>query len=189
MIFAFSTSSRIASVAVFDDAGNVLWAGAQDAPQSASSASMALLNQARLEQGIKVENGTLFLADLGPGSFTGVRVGIVLAKTFAFLFGKPCGGLPAFDLVSVDRTVVLPLKRGEVFVRRPGEEPFPSTVAPPGDFVGYGLPDAEPVYPDAARFAGLIDRIDRMEAEDLVPKYLIEPSISIPKKRILGVNA
>jgi tRNA threonylcarbamoyl adenosine modification protein YeaZ len=189
VIFAFSTSSRLASVAVVGLGGDVLWEGELDAPQSASSACMSLLARAATEGPFKVEDGTLFVADLGPGSFTGVRVGIVLAKTFAFLFDKPCAGSDAFDLVSPNQTVVLPLKRGEYFIRRPGCSPVSTTILPDEILKGYGPPELEPDYPRARGFGALVGRLTQVSADELVPKYLIEPSISLPKKPMPGVRS
>jgi hypothetical protein len=149
---------------------------------------MRLLEQARQERGFRVEQASLFAADLGPGSFTGVRVGIVMAKTFGFLFEKPCAGANAFDLVSQSDTVVLPLKRGEYFVRRAGEAPYETKELPSEAFLGYGPPDREPVYPNASRFGALLDRLVQVSAEELLPAYLVEPSISVSKRPIPGVR-
>lgn len=187
MIFAFSTSSRLASVAVFRPSGETVWSGELDAPQSASSACFRLLESARREAGAAVAEGSLFVADIGPGSFTGVRVGIVLAKTFGFVYGKLCAGIDAFDLVDASGTVFLPLKRGEFFVRRPGSAPETASEPPPGA-VGYGFGIEQPTYPLAVRLGPLLERLVPVSPEELIPRYLIEPSISIPKKPFLGVS-
>lgn len=135
----------------------------------------------RSELGIELDAFTLFAADIGPGSFTGVRVGVMLAKTFAWAQGKPVTGADAFDLIAPDRTVVLPSKKGEFFVRLPGEPPYRDTEAP-ADSVGYG-PEREPnVPPHAAGFARLLGRLEPSDPLTFAPAYLIEPSISIPKK-------
>ncbi|MER3497098.1 MAG: hypothetical protein C4320_10320, partial [Armatimonadota bacterium] len=88
MIVAFSTSSALTSVAVFGDTGEVRYIGDRTSPGAASEACLMMLSEA----GIAPCKVTLWLADVGPGSFTGTRVGVVLAKTFAWTFGVPCGG-------------------------------------------------------------------------------------------------
>ena len=181
MIFAFSTSSRLASVAVFRPSGETLWSGELDAPQSAGSACFQLLETALSETGASVQEGTLFVADVGPGSFTGVRVGIVLAKTLGFLYGTPCAGIDAFDLIDSAKTVCLPLKRGEFFVRHPGEAAHTATEPPP-DAVGYGPGVELQTYPLAVRGGPLLARLIAVSAQELVPRYLVEPSISLPKR-------
>jgi hypothetical protein len=129
--------------------------------------------------GFQVSQTTLFLADLGPGSFTGVRVGVVLAKTLGYAFGVPVGGADAFDLIDTDNVVALPSRKGEFFVRIPGKEPFQTEIAPEGA-VGYGFEPRTP--PDAKRFDALLFDIEPRSAIEFMPKYLIEPSISIPKR-------
>jgi hypothetical protein len=138
---------------------------------------MRMLEQGLTELGAHVNDVALFLADLGPGSFTGVRVGVTLAKTLAYANGVKAGGATAFDLVDPSGAVALPSKRGEWFVRQPGEAPYRTQELPPGDIRGIA-----PDYPNASRFLALLDRIEPVDPEQLVPAYLIEPSISLPKK-------
>lgn len=184
MIFAFSTSSPIVSVAVFSAGGDELFFGEQDSNQAASNACLSLLGQS----GFDVMSGSLFLADLGPGSFTGTRVGVSLAKTFAWAGGGQCGGASAFDLISLDQTVVFPSKRGEWFVRAVGGEVTRSETLPGSSFVGFGPSIESPTYPSARRFVSLLNRLDRIAPETLVPLYLIDPSISTPKQPLNRVG-
>ncbi|HWA83587.1 MAG TPA: hypothetical protein VG820_09150 [Fimbriimonadaceae bacterium] len=182
MIAAFSTSSPMASVALFrpDMSG---WIGYEElAAQAASGACLHMLEQCLFEWGAELRDVTLFLADLGPGSFTGVRVGVTLAKTLSFVNGVQAGGTDAFDLIDPAGTAVLPSRRGEWFVRVPGEPPYRSSDLPSTAYRGYGGGIVESVYPRASRFALLRNLPAAGPPEALVPRYLIEPSISLPKK-------
>ena len=48
-----------------------------------------LLNRA----GVKLSDIDVFGACIGPGSFTGVRIGLTTIKTFCYATGKPCFGV------------------------------------------------------------------------------------------------
>lgn len=184
MIFAVSTSSPFVSVAVFSTEGEILFSGELESRQEASNTCLQLLEQS----GLDVLQGTLFLADLGPGSFTGTRVGVTLAKTLAWAANGECAGALAFDLISVDKTVVFPSRRGEWFVRPPGGEVTRNESLPECDYLGFGPSIDDPVYPHAKRFASLLVHLDRMAPEALVPVYLIDPSISLPKQPLSRVG-
>lgn len=174
MIVAFSTSSALASVALIREDGTVVWSDAGQAPRKASAVCVKLLQSAPEH----VPTG--YLADLGPGSFTGVRVGVVLAKTLAFVHGVKCGGADAFDLIDPGHPVALPSRKGEWFVRVPGEAPIRTQEEPRG-MAGFGFEGAE-TYPRADRFAPLLGGIEWQDPTAFVPRYLLEPSISLPKK-------
>ncbi len=181
MIVAFSTSSQQTSVALIAENGSVIGAGDRLAPMQASGACMSLLQGLLSEHGHNLGEATLFLADLGPGSFTGVKVAVTIAKTLAFAHETQAAGADSFDLISRDQVVVLPSKRGEYFIRVPGQEPIRSSELPGGPYLGYGPDIPEPRYPSASSFASLLSLVQPMVPELLVPNYLIEPSISQPK--------
>jgi tRNA threonylcarbamoyladenosine biosynthesis protein TsaB len=149
---------------------------------AASGAAMNMLEELLAQSERSLAEATGFAADLGPGSFTGVRVGVTLAKTLAYAHGTLAYGLDSFDLVSSGDVVVLPSKKGEFFVRQPGALPVRTTELPSGPFVGYGHERDENAYPSAAAFAPRIATLKGCPPEKLVPAYLIEPSISTPKK-------
>jgi hypothetical protein len=141
-----------------------------------------MLGAARSALDLDLSGVDAYAADVGPGSFTGVRVGVMLAKTFAYLYDKPVIGADSFDLIDPDGIAVVPSKRGEYFVRRPGTPPFRTADLGSDPFRGYGS-GLDPITPpDAARFARLIDGLTPQRALDFVPAYLIDPSISIPKR-------
>lgn len=171
----------MASVAVFRE-GQLVAEDSALAERNAGARCLEILDRLVPRESLIEADG--FLADLGPGSFTGVRVGVTLAKTLAFSFGVQAAGADAFDLVSKHKTVALPSKRDEFFVRQDGSEPIRTSSYPP-DAIGYGG-DLEPTYPSAANFGPLLGSIEWHAPELLVPAYLIEPSISVPKRPIPG---
>ena len=168
MTAGFSTSGPRASVALISE-GLVLYAADEEAQGRAGEACLRLFEQGLQSFDLRLEEINLFAADLGPGSFTGVRVGIVLAKTLAWAQNAQCAGADAFDLVSPSGVVCLPSRRGEWFVRTPGHPVVRTTDEP-----------ANVGVPLASGFAEL--SLTPMSPIELVPAYLIEPSISKPKR-------
>lgn len=66
---------------------------------------------------------TLFAAASGPGSFTGLRIGLATVKALAATLERPCVGIPTLHAVahaagpSSATIALLPAGRGEVFVQ------------------------------------------------------------------------
>jgi tRNA threonylcarbamoyladenosine biosynthesis protein TsaB len=182
VIVAFSTSSPLASVALIDASGDVIASGEEWAPRAASGACLSLLTLLLREAKRDLAEAGLFVSDLGPGSFTGVKVGVTLAKTLAFSFGKKASGLQSFDLIDPRGLVVIPSKRDEWFVRDTGSEITRGKSLPTLEFKGYGTGIENPAYPRAAMFAIQLERLKNVRPEELLPDYLIDPSISQPTK-------
>jgi tRNA threonylcarbamoyladenosine biosynthesis protein TsaB len=181
VIVAFSTSSPVASVALLEADGGCLGSRARDANMAASGACLSMLDELLVSLDASLQDARGFVADLGPGSFTGVKVGVTLAKTLAYLESVPVAGASAFDLIDPGSAVAIPCRKGEYLVRRPGEEPFLTKEIEPGT-KGYGADFEHEVHPAASCFAPLLPRLEWTQPELLVPRYMLEPSISIPKR-------
>lgn len=182
MIVAFSTSSPQASVALLSSDGILIGSGEEMAPRRASGACIDILSGLLSSTGRSLKDATLFVADVGPGSFTGVRVGVTLTKTLAYANGVLCSGVSSFDLISVTETVVVPSKKGEWFIRKVGEEPVKTNEEPQGGFIGYGAANAE-AYPHAKNVGPMLATVEPVSPMLLVPTYHSEPAISVPKRQ------
>lgn len=168
----------MASVALFD--GDRVWSDVREVPRAASGACLQMLEQLLAGAGAELADVDQFVADIGPGSFIGVRVAVMLAKTLAHVNDGSVRGVTSFDLISPSEVIAFPSRRGEWFVRVPGE-PATRTSDMPTHAVGYGLEGVVPTYPSAARAIALLDSAPLMRPEDLRPEPLMEPSISQPK--------
>ncbi|MCC7103180.1 MAG: tRNA (adenosine(37)-N6)-threonylcarbamoyltransferase complex dimerization subunit type 1 TsaB [Fimbriimonadaceae bacterium] len=173
MIIAFSTSSPLASVAVMSE-GTLLesWQG-----EGSRNASAKCLEQL-IRWDVNLNAVTGFIADVGPGSFTGVRVGVMLAKTLGWANECPVAGISSFDLISIREVVSLPGRRGEWLVREPGG---PVSVASEFRGLGYGTGTERRDYPNADAAVNLIPLMKWIPAIELLPEYHLAPSISTPK--------
>lgn len=75
------------------------------------------------EFGLQPRDADCVAVSLGPGSFTGLRVGIVFAKTFGWLNKCPVVAVPTFDAIAAQVTaadanhiaVIADAQRGELF--------------------------------------------------------------------------
>lgn len=182
-MIALSTSSPMVSVAL-GEPGIVLASERAWAPRAAAETIFALLDRALLAAGRGEARETDDLVvDVGPGSFTGTRVGVAVAKTLAWLWGRRVAAVTSFDLVATDRPVVVPCRRGEWFFRRPGEEPIRVPELPAETWTGYeSLGEENGEFPAAERAFTRGVSLDWMAPERLVPYYLAEPHITHPKR-------
>lgn len=181
MIVAVSTSSPWTSVALLDLDGSVVAQARREAPRNASATAIALLQELLASHGASLAEVEGFLADRGPGGFTGVKVGVTLAKMWAFANGVWAGGVLSFDLIAPQSTVAVPYKRGHFLVREPGLGLREESGVPEPHWVGYGMPDRPDRYPDWTAIASVWTTIERHDPIALVPFYGAEPSISTPK--------
>jgi tRNA threonylcarbamoyladenosine biosynthesis protein TsaB len=99
LILALDTTTRGGSCAVARD-GVVLQEGEGDAARSHAERLpvelMAVLEAAR----VSLADVDLFAAATGPGSFTGLRVGIATMQGLAFAAGKPLVGISTLDALA-----------------------------------------------------------------------------------------
>jgi tRNA threonylcarbamoyladenosine biosynthesis protein TsaB len=129
LILAFDTSGFSGSVAVLD--GPRVLAERVLAAQRRSAQTLApAIAELLAGQGIQPADIGLVAATVGPGSFTGLRVGVTSAKTFAYAVGAEvigvstlealACGVPVERLAGQPREVqaVLDAQRGELFVGR-----------------------------------------------------------------------
>jgi len=178
VIVVFSTSSSQAGFALVSPAGETLYRAVE---HRTTNASGFLLESLRLglaeDTQMKV---TGYVADIGPGSFIGARVGIVLAKMLGYLNDVPCAGVTSFDLVLPSQTVAIPNRKADFLVRIPGQPPQLVTEIP-SEAVGYRL-GREEHFPDPAIGIEIINQLGWFPAADFLPHYEVEPSISTPKQ-------
>lgn len=92
LILALDTTSRIASAALCRD-GDILAECEKDSQMNHSKTILPLVEQMLKDKQIKMSEIDVFAAAVGPGSFTGVRIGIAAIKGYAWALQKPCAGV------------------------------------------------------------------------------------------------
>jgi tRNA threonylcarbamoyladenosine biosynthesis protein TsaB len=186
LILAFDTATDVATSALADD-GEVLGERASRAVTLLEDVD-ALLRQA----GLQTRDIEALAVGIGPGSFTGVRIGLSTARGLALALGIPVAGVSTLDALEAGAPGALPVidaRRREVFV--------PGRVLAPADLdvgegrlcVGSGAvryrdaleakgadvpPDTDERHIPRARFHAALAR-DFGPAEQVEPLYLRVP--------------
>jgi tRNA threonylcarbamoyladenosine biosynthesis protein TsaB len=122
LILSIETATRAGSVAV-SHGMNVMALKAGSADVSHSSTLLRDIENVLEEAGRKLGEIEVFAVAIGPGSFTGLRIGLATTKSFGANLMKPCVGVPTLYAVAhaageSRRTLaLLPAGRGEVFAQ------------------------------------------------------------------------
>jgi tRNA threonylcarbamoyladenosine biosynthesis protein TsaB len=94
-----------------------------DPQVSQSNTLLTDINGCLDEAGLSLDDIDLFACASGPGSFTGLRIGIATLKALAATLNRPCVGIPTLHAVahsagpSIATVALLPAGRGEVFTQ------------------------------------------------------------------------
>ena len=91
-ILALETSSKAVSAAVTED-GKVLASGYQDTGLTHSRTLMPIVEHILKNTDLTVQDCDVIAVAVGPGSFTGIRIGVSAAKGLAFAAEKPAVGV------------------------------------------------------------------------------------------------
>jgi tRNA threonylcarbamoyl adenosine modification protein YeaZ len=152
------------------------------------------------DAGIEARQLDLVVAGMGPGPFTGLRVGIAAARAFALGIGRPLVPAVSHDAVAFDEwsagvrgavLVVTDARRREVYW---SSYDLGDTGAVRSDGPALCRPDELP-YPDFERIdatqisAGALGRVVRLQRERgdqpafTEPLYLRSPDVTMPGAR------
>ena len=139
-ILALDTAASWCSVAVYDSDGDVVLADVSDnIGKGHAEVLMTYIERALTEAKLALGDMDRVAVNVGPGSFTGVRIGVSAARGFALALGIPALGITAFEALAAETRIVHPEKpvlvlldahRGEIYAQ---------------SFDAKGLPAAKPL--------------------------------------------
>lgn len=101
MLLAFDTATPLVTVALHDG-DDVVVELLSDRPMKHGEQLAPLIAQALEQGGIVRQDLTAIAVGVGPGPFTGLRVGLVTARTLAFVLEIPVYGVCTLDVLAVE---------------------------------------------------------------------------------------
>lgn len=95
-ILSIDTASNICGVSILEDT-NLLYKLDTDTGRTHSENLMPMIRQAFVETNLSLKDIGLIVCDKGPGSFTGIRIGLATAKAFHDSLFIPCIGISSLE--------------------------------------------------------------------------------------------
>ena len=116
-VLAIDTSTSRTSVAIIEN-GTVLYSGYRDGATAHGPSLPALV-----QEGLAVSDVDQVVVGMGPGPFTGLRVGIAFAQSFALARDIPVRGVCSLDAIAAqinesDFIITVDARRKEVYWAR-----------------------------------------------------------------------
>jgi tRNA threonylcarbamoyladenosine biosynthesis protein TsaB len=207
VLLAFDTATPAVTVALYDGERVVAERTTVDAMRHGEVLAPAIA-AVLTDAGLVRQDLTALAVGVGPGPFTGLRVGLMTARTLGVVLGIPVYGVCTLDVLAAEAVdtgavtepfaVATDARRKEVYwatydaegARLTGPEVLkPATVATAGPVVGWGavlysgsFPGGRgPEHPSAAVLARVVAE-ERAELHDPEPMYLRRPDAAEPGK-------
>ena len=121
ILFCLDTSGPVAGVAIIQD-GAVRYEAMAVNNFTHSQSILPMTEEAFRHTGLEVGQTDYFAVTVGPGSFTGVRIGVSTVKGLAHAAGKPCIAVDALEAMAAGVTpfggVICPIqdaRAGQVY--------------------------------------------------------------------------
>lgn len=98
-ILCIDTSSNLCSVAILEDTTLIKKLELNNG-LTHSETLMPLIKQLLEESNLTLKDIDLLVSDIGPGSFTGIRIGVSTCKAFSDSLNIPCIGISSLDVLA-----------------------------------------------------------------------------------------
>lgn len=98
-LILIETSTALCSVSLVED-GKICASRLSETPRAQASLTAVFVDEVLREAGIRVSGCDAVCVSSGPGSYTGLRVGVSTAKGLCFASGKPLIGVCTLDILA-----------------------------------------------------------------------------------------
>ncbi len=98
-VLAIDTSSKLCSVAILEDT-NLIKKIELDTGLTHSETLMPIIKELLECCNLSLTDIDLLVSDVGPGSFTGIRIGVATCKAFSDSLNIPCVGISSLDVLA-----------------------------------------------------------------------------------------
>jgi len=119
------TSTSILDIAIIDSKGFCLASETSNNEKTHSERAMPAIDSVLKKANLSINDIDIFAACIGPGSYTGVRIGVSIAKGLALATNKEYKTISSFDLmVHPKNPLAIPIidaRRGAVFTNLMGK--------------------------------------------------------------------
>jgi len=99
-VLAIDTSTLLGGVAVMDELSGMLAEVKLNVKSTHSERLMTSIDYALKQSGYSISDMDFFAVAIGPGSFTGLRIGLSTVKGFSFATGKPIVSVPTLEALA-----------------------------------------------------------------------------------------
>jgi len=174
LVLGIETATWMGGVALVDDGKGVIAEVNINSTSSHSERLLPGIDRIFKETGISLKDCDGICVSIGPGSFTGLRIGLATAKGLAYAAGKPMAGISTLEtlargmpLARIPICTVIDARKGEVFAcifewrgpelvsRTPqmvvSPEVLMEKITEPTILVGNGLVPYAPIFRDTLR--------------------------------------
>jgi tRNA threonylcarbamoyladenosine biosynthesis protein TsaB len=121
-ILAIETSTMLGGVAIADSERGLIAETRLNVKTTHSERLMTAIHQTLVQSDLAIDDIAAFAVAAGPGSFTGLRIGLSTAKGLSYATGKPLVTVPTLDAFALAFTycrypvcIMLDARKGEVY--------------------------------------------------------------------------
>jgi tRNA threonylcarbamoyladenosine biosynthesis protein TsaB len=207
-ILSCNTSLGFCSIAIFSD-GKIISHKFNDNQEKQAELLFELIAQSFDEAALSYDKLTHLACSIGPGSFTGLRIGLSAFRALAFTTGLPLIGVnnfaaTAFKIAQTSKkekiAVIFDARRGEAYValfsysngilklEKDGEmvelsqiESFTKNYYKVGDLDGFVDEKTSPTAEDISNYANYLIENNIVDLNNAEPLYIRKPDAKVQK--------